>query len=90
MPSLSTLPGPFPPSPFDSPLRQGPSTANIRLELAAAAQDLEGALSVLAGCCDLSAEARALGVELRQAMARVVELAEALEDVGRSSGRANP
>jgi len=86
---LHCLPDPFPPSPSDDPLRQAPSAATIRREVADAHHDLQGALSVLAGCCDLTPEAQALGVEVRQTMARVVQLAEALEAVAQQSGRAN-
>jgi hypothetical protein len=86
---LHSLPAPFPPLPSEGPHHQAPAAAAIRRELTDANSDLQGALAILAGCCDLTPEAQALGVEVRQAMAQVVRLAEALEDVAKQSGRAN-
>ena len=80
---LQHLPAPFPPLPSESPHHQGPAAAASRRELTDANQDLQGALSVLAGCCDLTCDAQALGVEVRKAMAQVVRLAEALEALTR-------
>jgi hypothetical protein len=86
---LQHLPAPFPPLPSESPHHQAPAAAAIRRELTDANQDLQGALSVLAGCCDLTPDAQALGVEVRQAMAQVVRLAEALEALTRNGSGAN-